>query len=83
MALKKPIILWNFDSALELAPNDSIGKIVNSIEEARSTILSLLKSPSERIKLGNSGRELIENKCDINKLPTVILNIYECRSCGK
>jgi glycosyltransferase involved in cell wall biosynthesis len=83
MALKKPIMLWNFDSAFELAPNDSIGKIVNSIEEARSTILALIKSPSERMKLGNAGRTLIENKFDIKKLPQVILNIYECRSCGK
>ena len=83
MALKKPIMLWNFDSAFELAPNDSIGKIVNSIEEARSTILALIKSPSERMKLGNAGRTLIENKFDIKKLPQVILNIYECRSCVK
>jgi glycosyltransferase involved in cell wall biosynthesis len=83
MALKKPIMLWNFDSAFELAPNDSIGKIVNSIEEARSTILTLIKSPSERMKLGNAGRTLIENKFDIKKLPQVILNIYECRSCVK
>jgi len=78
MALGKPVILWNFDSAGELVTNGLEGYIVNSMEATLSALSELLTSPEKRRQMGAAGEKLVRTNFNLASLPAILSNIYDC-----
>lgn len=78
MALGKPVILWNFDSASELVTNGLEGYVVNSVEATLSALSELLSSPEKRRLMGAAGQKLMRTNFNLTSLPAILSNIYDC-----
>lgn len=82
MALGKPVILWNFDAAVELVPNGLEGYVVNTLEDALLAVSELLATPEKRLKMGVAGHKLVQDRFNLTLLPNIVSKIYDCCADG-
>lgn len=73
-----PVILWNFDGAAELIPNENIGYRVNSLEQARQALYELKSNAEKRRNIGVAGFEHVRVNFNNDSLPTIVSQLYEC-----
>jgi len=76
MALGKPVILWNFDSASELVPTGNEGYIVSSIDMAVTALSELISSPEKRREFGNAGYANVQSHFNLDMLSEKMEIIY-------
>ncbi|MDR2642472.1 MAG: glycosyltransferase family 4 protein [Planctomycetaceae bacterium] len=75
----KPVISYDIDGAREVVIDGVTGYLLppKSIKQLENAIIKLATSPDLRIKFGQNGKELCENKFDHHNMTAQIRKLYE------
>jgi len=80
MAFSKPVIACACGGSREVVVNGETGFLVTygDIKEIQSALIKIVSNPVDAVKMGNAGRNLLENNFNQDKLQKDLREVFAC-----